>query len=241
MVTMKLLIIEDNQLIARALESNLKDFYSIEISYEGMAGLNLARTSSYSVILLDLNLPDINGEEICRILRKEGIDTPIIVVSGNDQVIDKINLLDMGADDYVTKPFNIHELRTRINLAMRHASKNNRSGKLIVDDLILDPASHTVTRQGQLIALRRKEFDVLEYLMLNKGQTLTRIMIMEHIWDANENLWANVVDVHIKHLRDRVDRPFRSRLIKTVHGLGYKIESNNDINPMAKKKGGTHD
>ncbi len=221
---MRVLIIEDNKSIAKVINHNLKSFYAIDIVYTGKDGLRCAQSTPYDTILLDLNLPDVNGEEICHTLRKQAIDTPIIVISGNDQIKDKVNLLDMGADDYLIKPFNIDELRARINVAMRHPANVVSSGVFTVSDLTLNPATRTVVRKGALIVLRRKEFDLLEYLMRNKGQILTRAMILEHIWDMNENLWANVVDVHIKHLRDKIDRPFESNLIKTVHGIGYKLE-----------------
>jgi DNA-binding response OmpR family regulator len=221
---MRVLIIEDNKSIAKAIRHDLKSYYAIDIANTGKEGLRYAQFTQYDTIVLDLNLPDIDGEDICRILRKQGIDIPVIVISGKDQVKDKINLLDMGADDYLTKPFNIHELRARINVAMRHPPNIISAGILSVGDITLDPAARIVTRRGLLIVLRRKEFDLLEYFMRNPGQILTRTMILEHIWDMNENLWANVVDVHIKHLRDKIDRPFGSSLIKTAHGVGYKFE-----------------
>lgn len=222
---MRILIIEDNRAIAQALRHELRAFYAVDIVTKGKEGLENALTTPYDTILLDLNLPDIDGEEICRTLRREKISVPIIVISGRDDAKDKVSLLNMGADDYVTKPFNVYELRARINVAMRHGTGGGISaGTLIVDDLALDPSGRTVSRGNQEILLRRKEFDLLEYLMRNQGQTLTRAMILEHIWDMNENLWANVVDVHIKHLRDKVDRPFGTKYIKTVHGVGYKLE-----------------
>lgn len=223
---MRILIIEDNRAIAQALKHELKTYYAVDIVMLGKEGLRHALATKYDTILLDLNLPDMKGEDICKRLRKENINIPIIVISGKEDVKNKVNLLDMGADDYITKPFNVYELRARINVAMRHgSSRRNSSGLIVVGSLALDPSARTVTREGEAINLRRKEFDMLEYLMRNHGQTLTRTMILEHIWDMNEDLWANVVDVHIKHLRDKVDRPFRSNLIKTVHGVGYKIES----------------
>lgn len=223
---MRILVIEDNKPIALAIKHELKSFYSVDVVHTGGEGLTYAQATSYDTILLDLNLPDIDGETICRTLRKNKIKVPIIVISGKDQVQDKINLLDIGADDYLTKPFNIQELRARINAAIRQKSNPGQGSILTVDDLELDPSLRTVRRAGKLIRLRRKEFDLLELMIRYPGQTMTRKMILEHIWDMNENLWANVVDVHIKHLRDKIDRPFGSNLIKTVHGLGYKLETN---------------
>lgn len=220
---MKILIIEDNSLISKTLQRILSSHYSIDTAREGQIGLHMARTGTYDAILLDLNLPDISGEDICTKLRKDNIDTPIIVISGRGEVKDRISLLNMGADDYLIKPFNIEELRARIDVAVRRINNKVLSGKIVAGDLVVDTAARTVTRDDKPIVLRRKEFDLLEYLMYNQGQTLTRPMIMEHIWDSDENLWANVVDVHIKHLRDKVDRPYGSHMIKTVHGLGYKF------------------
>lgn len=222
---MKVLIIEDNETIAKTVERALRSNYRFEIANTGEEGLRRALSSSYGVILLDLNLPDMNGDQICREIRKQKIDTPIIVLSGKGEVSSKISLLNMGADDYVTKPFNLEELRARIDVAMRHTGNVSPSGKLIEQDLVLDPAARSVSRNGFQIELRRKEFDLLELLMRNKGQTLTRVVILDHIWDINENLWANVIDVHIKHLRDKIDRPYGSKFIKTVHGIGYKFDS----------------
>lgn len=222
---MRVLIIEDHKAIGQALQHELKNYYAVDLLTTGKEGLQYALATKYDVILLDLNLPDMDGEDICKALRREGVQSSIIVVSGKDQVTDKVNLLDMGADDYVTKPFNVHELRARINVALRHVTTGSATGIIAVNDLQLDPAARTVIRFNDVVKLRRKEFDLLEYLLRNKGQTLTRAMILEHIWDMNENLWANVVDVHIKHLRDKIDRPYGSKMIKTVHGLGYKIEA----------------
>jgi two-component system OmpR family response regulator len=131
----------------------------------------------------------------------------------------------MGADDYMTKPFSLDEVRARIRLAMRHHLPKVTSSTLTLSDLELDTSARTARRRNRSLELRRKEFDLLEYMMRNQGKTLTRPMILEHIWDMNENLWANVVDVHIKHLRDKIDRPYGSQMIKTVHGVGYKLEA----------------
>lgn len=220
---MRILVIEDNPLLAQTLRQMLKQFYAIDICNSGKKGLLEASHTNYDVIILDLGLPDMCGEEICKALRKEGVYTPIIVISGRGEIDSKVSLLKMGADDYVTKPFNLSELHARIDVAMRHTSNNNPAGTMSIEGLELDTMARTVVRFGQPVVLRRKEFDLLEYLLRNKGQTLTRAMILEHIWDMNENLWANVVDVHIKHIRDKIDRPFGSKLIQTVHGIGYKI------------------
>lgn len=222
---MRLLVIEDNKAIAETIRYCLKDHFAVDTSNNGKDGLHFARVTSYDTILLDLNLPDINGREICRLLRKQGVLTPIIIVSGVNEVAEKVDLLTSGADDYMVKPFNIQELRARIDVALRRGSKHpyDKQGYLEIDGLILNPTQRSVSRYGRPISLRKKEFDLLEYLMRNNQLTLTRGMILEHIWDRSDHLWENVVTVHIKYLRDKVDRPYGTSLIQTVHGVGYKI------------------
>lgn len=220
---MRVLIIEDNPIIAQSLRQHLKQHYAVDICNKGKAGQVKAETVEYDVILLDLKLPDISGEEVCRNLRQKGVKAPVIVISGRSEVEAKVDLFGIGADDYLTKPFNLHELRARINAVMRRAYRTQPTGKIQFENIELDPHARIVKRHHKVIPLRRKEFDLLEYLMRNEGRTLTRSMIMEHIWDMNENLWANVVDVHIKYLRDKIDRPYNSKLIRTVHGVGYQF------------------
>lgn len=222
---MRLLIIEDNKQVVMALQRGLRSAYAIDVAYNGQDGLLQAMATSYDVILLDLTLPDMSGEDICRTLRAERRTMPIVIITAATEVVKKVTLLDMGADDFLTKPCSLEEIRARLRAVLRRSSQRLFNTLLVVEDLELDTAARTVTRQGQAIQLRRKEFDLLEYLMLNAGRTVTRPMIIEHVWDMNENLWTNAVDVHIKHLRDRVDKPFGKRLIRTVHGVGYKIET----------------
>jgi DNA-binding response OmpR family regulator len=222
---MRILIVEDNRPVAMALLRGLKPRYAIDVCLNGRDGLARAQSTAYDVILLDLVLPDIRGEDICTALRANQVDCPIIILTGNDEPSDKVSLLDMGADDYVTKPFSLDEVEARIRTAIRHSTKSRPDNIVVVGDLRLNPASREVTRGHQTIDLRRKEFELLEYMMRSAGRTLTRTMILEHVWDMNENHWANVVDVHIKHLRDKIDRPFGSHMIKTIHGVGYRLEN----------------
>lgn len=220
---MRILAVEDNRSVAQALRKGLKPQYAIDVVQNGADGLMLAESTAYDVILLDLGLPDFGGEEICTELRKNGNKTPIIIISGEDHVSAKVRLLDSGADDYLTKPFRLEELHARIRSALRHKT-SQIANAIVVGDLVVDTASHTVSRAGIPITLRRKEFALLELLARNAGRTLTRPVILEHLWDMNENLWANVVDVHIKHLRDKIDKPFETPIIITVHGLGYRLD-----------------
>ncbi|HSX46523.1 MAG TPA: response regulator transcription factor [Patescibacteria group bacterium] len=223
---MRVLIIEDNRQIASALQTGLKPTYAVDIALSGQDGLAKTEATMYDSILLDLSLPDVDGEQVYKSIRQRGVKAPILILTGRDDTENKVSLLDMGADDYITKPYSLEEIKARIRVALRHNLTSRKEPGIAVGDLLLDPAGRSVKRGSQDIPLRRKEFDVLEYLMRNAGQTLTRAMILEHVWDMNEELWANVVDVHIKHLRDKVDRPFGGHLIKTIHGVGYKLDAN---------------
>jgi DNA-binding response OmpR family regulator len=221
---MRVLIIEDDAAIVSALRRGLQKNYVLDVAPTASEGQHCLDTTDYDLILLDLNLPDKEGTELCRDIRAGGIQTPVMILTARTDVTDKVTLLDAGADDYLSKPYSLEELKARMRALMRRESKRIKSNKLAVGDLVIDVASRSVERQGLVIGLRRKEFDLLEYLMRNAGKTLTRQMIMDHVWDMNDSLWTNAIDVHIKYLRDKVDRPFGGRMIKTVHGVGYKLE-----------------
>lgn len=222
---MRLLLIEDNKRVAVALKDALKSTYVVDIYNTGKTALKNANFGQYDLILLDLNLPDMSGEDICRHIREQKIQVPIIIITGDGATESKVSVLDCGADDYVTKPFSTDELKARIRAAMRrHTPHHEAPATLTVDKLEIDLATRTVLRDGDEVYLRRKEFDLLEYMMHNSGRTLTRAMIIDHVWENGNNLWTNAVDVHIKYLRDKIDKPFGTQLIKTVHGVGYKLE-----------------
>src|SRR5262249_38783942 len=153
-----------------------------------------------------------------------GVHTPILVLTGIDDLNSRVALLNAGADDYVTKPFSIAELKARLGAILRRAPNSYNSSVLSVQDLTIDSERRPVERRGVVIALRRKEFDILEYLVRNSGRPVTRAMILDHVWDGTKDAWNNTVDVHIKHLRDKVDRPFDAPLIKTAYGIGYMID-----------------
>lgn len=220
---MKILIIEDDKQTAETIRDEIKDYYAVDVAYTGADGGYQASINDYDLILLDLILPDIGGIKICKKVRQAGIKTPILILTGQTEIKDKVSALDAGADDYLTKPFNFTELLARIRALMRRNPDTIPSNLLTIGDLNLDTAKNIVKHKQEIIFLRRKEFGLLEYLMRNQGQVLTRSMILEHVWESDTNPITNSVDVHINSLRKKIDKPFGTSLIKTVHCLGYKI------------------
>lgn len=221
---MKIILIEDNRQIAMSVKDKLISFGSVDVAGTAKLGLRKIGESEYHVIILDLGLPDMNGLEVCKLLRSEGVVTPILILTGVDELSSKVDLLHAGADDYLIKPFNVSELKARITaLSRRHDKVYNHSVVEILD-LRLDSINREVTRSGVRINLRKKEFDILEYLVENKGRRVSREMIMNRVWDSDNESWGNTIDVHVKHLRDKLDKPFTVPLIKTVHGIGYMVD-----------------
>ena len=220
---MKVLVIEDNPRLSARIKQQLRRWYIVETAASGDEGLRLATSDTFDVVLLDLGLPDTPGLEVCRQLRKLSKDLPILVVTGVDTTESRVNLLDSGADDYVTKPFDISELHARINALARRRSRQDITETIEIGDLVIHPANRHVSRSGQSIDLRRKEFDILEYLASNPGRVMTRQMIINHAWSSTSASWTGSVDVHIKQLRDKVDKPFSYPLIKTSYGVGYSV------------------
>jgi len=223
--TIKLLLIEDDKDIALAIMRALATVYNVDVTSSGENGIAKARTGAYEIVVLDLNLPDMPGKEVCEQIRKYSASLPLLILTGDSKVLTKIKLLDAGADDYLTKPFSLGELKVRLRTIHRRVNARNPKQRLLrLDDLMLDSDKHYVERAGHLIKLRRKEFALLECLMQNAGNVVTREILSNYAWRENEDPWTNTIDVHIKYLRDKVDRPFPRPLIKTVHGLGYKME-----------------
>jgi len=222
---MKLLLIEDDKETVATLKEELGNDYILEASFTGEDGEYRTAIDEYDLIILDLGLPDIDGLEICKKVRKNRMNVPILVLTGEDDLETKVSLLEAGADDYLTKPFTFAELKARIRALLRRQHYQTfRSNILSVDELSLDLGKKIAQRGTKVIPLRRKEFYLLEYLIRNAGKVVSRGMILDHVWDSSCESLTNVVDVHIKYLRDQIDRPFEKKLIKTVHGLGYKIE-----------------
>lgn len=221
---MKILIVEDSRLLAGSIKDLLSKHYTVDVVYTGGEGIYQGSHTDYGVILLDLGLPDISGYEVCQELRNQGVGSPILILSGVRDVDSRVRLLQYGADDYLTKPFDSNELRARVEALLRRAMRVAPSRQVQVDDLVIDTSKRSVERAGVPIRLRRKEFDILCYLIQNRGRTLTRAMIFNHVWEAGKDGWNNTIDVHIKQLRDKIDRPFDKKLIKTAHGIGYMVD-----------------
>jgi DNA-binding response OmpR family regulator len=222
---MKILIIEDEKELARALKEQLKLEYAVDIVFSAEEAIFNTQEYEYDIIILDIGLPDKDGILLCKELRESGIKSSILMLTGEFAVAKKIEALDNGADDYLVKPFSFAELQARIRALLRRKSHTIRTSVLTVGDLSINLTDKTVKRGSKQIVLQRKEFQILEYFMRNPGKLITRSTLLEHIWESEVESVANIVDVHIKYLRDHVDRPFTKKLIKTVYGLGYKIEA----------------
>jgi DNA-binding response OmpR family regulator len=223
---MKLLFIEDNVELVDSLRRFLGAESKITSATSGQEGLSLVNKNRFEVIVLDLGLPDMSGLDVCLNIRRFNTQVPILILSGSQDANTKVTLLEAGADDYVTKPFTIAELRARLFALLRRSNQDAEAiypYKLSVGKLSLDPASRHVERSGKTIRLRRKEFDILEYMMRNREKVVTRAMIMDNAWELGSVSWDGTINVHIKRLRDCIDLPYKHKLIKTVYGLGYTI------------------
>lgn len=221
----KVLLVEDDPQLARTVMAALSHDYALEYVATGQAALQAAQHTDYDVIMLDVHLPDGHGLTICKQLRERGNQTAILVVSGEANILTKIHLLDAGANDYLTKPFSLGELKARLRVLLRKQHlASNQATYLTVGDLRLDRQGHTVQFADQLIALRRKEFALLECLMEHAGSVVTRQALTRYVWQGADELWTNTVEVHVKHLRDKLDRRFGVSMIHTVYGLGYKLD-----------------
>ncbi len=221
----KILLVDDDTNIARALSLALRNSYAVDLVTSGEQALFQIDNREYGAIILDLNLPDISGLAVCQQMRFRGIRVPILILSGECQVLTKINLLDAGANDYLSKPFSLGELKARLRVLTRNTGQVTQLARQMnVNGLCLDRQTHTIKREGITIALRRKEFALLECLMEYAGSVVSRGTLTRHAWSGGEDPWTNTIDVHIKYLRDKIDRPFEEPLIQTVHGLGYRMK-----------------
>ena len=222
----RILIIEDDPKIVRFLELELQhEGYEVESAYNGRTGLEMIMSGGYDLVLLDVMLPEISGFEVLRRIRQEK-ETPVIMLTAKDDVTDKVKGLDLGADDYVTKPFAIEELLARVRGALRKKEIISQNLTVYrVADLELDSANYTVTRASTTRDLTKKEYDLLKFLIENKGIILTREQILQHVWGFDFFGNTNVVDVYIRYLRAKIDDEFDEKLIQTIRGVGYSVRS----------------
>ena len=222
---MKVLIIEDDKSIREFLVSNLeREGFTVDSTENGAKGSFLARTNPYDIIILDNVLPEKDGYEICRDVRERNNPVPILMLSIQSEVFDKVDLLNCGADDYMTKPFSFQELVARMNALMRRPREIEKE-ILTVDDLTLNVPAQKVKRGSSEIYLTRKEFNLLQFLAKNKGNVLSRNMIMEHVWNEDCDPFSNTIEAHILNLRKKIDVRKKRKLIYTVPGRGYKIDT----------------
>jgi len=221
---MKILLVEDDQSIASNIKGILSHFgYALDHADSLASGLTKSRDNTYDLILLDWMLPDGTGVDLCKTIRSEGCTKPICMITAKTQVEDLVTALDSGADDYLTKPFDMVELLARVRSLLRRSNTPWTSTILTLGDLTLNTNSYTVTRAGKSIDLRPKEFAILEYLLAQKCHTVSRENLYEHVWDESAETLSNTLDVHIRYLRQKIDTGFTTELIKTVKGKGYMI------------------
>ena len=220
----KILLVEDEEKLARFVELELKhEGYAVDKAFDGRVGLEMAEGGQYDLLLLDIMLPGLNGLEVLRRLRKSSA-VPVIMLTARDAVMDKVTGLDMGADDYVTKPFSIEELLARIRASLRKQSaQKQESGLLSCGGLTVDVSRHKVTRDGKEIELTGREFSLLQYFMENKTIVLTRDQLLEKVWGYEYLGETNVVDVYVRYLRGKIDDGFDQKLLQTVRGVGYVL------------------
>ena len=222
---MRILIVEDDADLSQFIRKGLQEEgHAIDQAANGEDGLQLAMTYSYDLLILDIMLPKLDGLELCRQLRAKGYTIPILLLTARASIQDKVTGFDIGADDYLTKPFAFAELLARIRALLRRGGPQTPS-RLTAADLELDPAARRVWRKEKEITLTNKEYALLEYLLRNKNRVLTRTAIIEHVWDINYDPMTNIVDAHIRALRAKIDRDFSPPLITTVRGAGYMLET----------------
>jgi heavy metal response regulator len=221
---MRLLIVEDEKRIADFVARGLEAAgYAVDIAHDGNSALNLAHQTDYDLVILDMMLPDMDGLKVLEKMRNRKSSSPVLILSARSGVDDRVRGLELGADDYLTKPFAFVELQARVRVLLRRGQP--MAERLQVGDLTLDCIRRRVARAGEAIDLAPKEFSILEYLMRNKGRALSRTMVVEHVWDMDYDGLTNIVDVYIRHLRSKVDDNHPNKLIQTVRGVGYMIDA----------------
>lgn len=220
---MRILVVEDEHKIANSIKKGLEqESYAVDTAYTGNDGYDLASSENYDLLILDVMLPEISGIEITKKLREENIHTPILMLTARGQLSDKVEGLNSGADDYLTKPFAFEELLARVK-AISRRPKNSKGSTYTVSDLSLNTLTYEVRRGEKKINLSSKEFSLLEYLMRNANQVLSKEQIIEHVWDYDADVLPNTVEVFVGYLRNKVDKGFSKPLIHTLRGFGYRI------------------
>jgi len=226
---MKILLIEDDIKIAEFIIKGLRaSGYAVCHEKTGNQGLEIALLENFDTLVVDIMLPGIDGISLVKKVRQKSINTPIIILSARDRIDDRVKGLEAGADDYLTKPFAFSELLARIQALLRRAGGIIEPARLFCEDLFLDIQKRQVVRANQRIELQPMEFSLLEYLLRNKERVVSKIMIMEHVWDYNFDPMTNVVEARICKLRDKVDKGFETKLIHTIRGAGYVLRGNDD-------------
>lgn len=225
---MRLLVVEDEQRLARSLERGLAaDGFAVDVATDGTDGLWMARENSYDAIVLDVMLPGVDGYRLCAVLREEGNWTPVLMLTAMDGELDEAEGLDIGADDYLTKPFSHRVLVARLRALFRRGARE-RPAVLTTGDLRLDPGSRRAWRAGVQLALTAREVSVLEYLLRSAGQVVSKADILAHVWDDAFAGDPNIVEVYIRYLRRKVDLPFGRSSIETIRGAGYRLADDGD-------------
>jgi len=223
---MRLLLVEDDPKIASFIVKGMKaEGYAVDHAQDGLEGLHLAVTEPYDAAIIDVMLPKLDGLSVIQRMRKEKVNTPVIILSAKGSVDDRVKGLQAGGDDYLPKPFAFSELLARVQALIRRAGNLSEPTRLVYADLTVNLLTREVTRGGREIELQRLEFALLEYLMRNAGRVVSKTMIMEHVWDYNFDPQTNVVESRICRLRDKIDRGFDKKLIQTVRGVGYALKS----------------
>jgi len=222
---MRILLIEDNKRFSASLAKSLEeDGHSVDAAFDGPEGEYRGAAAAYDLIILDVMLPGKDGFAVCRSLRARKVTAPILMLTARNAVDDRVQGLDGGADDYLVKPFELAELRARMRALLRRGA-SDRSAQLRVADLVMDPAAHTVSRGGREIDLTAREFSLLEYFMRNPGRLITREMAEGRLWNQDDIVASNVVDVYVRRLRVKIDEGFSPRLLETLRGSGYRLRS----------------
>lgn len=223
---MKVLLVEDEKKVASFIKHGLEEeYYSVDAAYDGKMGRELAMSQEYDLIILDVMIPYLNGIELLRAIRSQKISAPVLLLTARQSVEDKVEGLDAGADDYLTKPFAFEELLARVRALLRR-KETEKSLSLKAADLTLDLQTHSVTRSGVEISLTPKEYSVLEFLLRNKNKVISRTRLSEHIYDYHFDTDTNVIDVYINKLRNKIDKDFDKQLLFTIRGVGYSIKDN---------------